>query len=180
VTPIDRAFAPLIGLPCWQVTWDAQTGLWLEFGTPRLTIREPKAVIRAKSPRVRRLLSYRLVTPVGQWTFAVTSGRWRLTLRDEPRAVTSDGAPARIARLLTWLDGQQLTSAAVDDRTGRTTLMFDLGATLVIATSMVESGELWTLYQPRGRALSLRADGWYSAGLATQADRWRPLVTSAA
>jgi len=169
----ESSFRGLIGLPCWGVQWDAQTGLWLEFGTPRLTIREPKEVASA-SERVRRLFAHRRVTLHGRWTLAITCGRWRLSLRGQD-GVSHASEDADVARALVWLDGQNLLSVEVAAEDGTTQLRFDLGAELTVAGSDCDEGEMWTLYKPRGMALSVRRDGTYGSGSASKAHRWRSI-----
>lgn len=177
-----RAFDPLLGLPCWGVSWNRHTGLWLNFGTPRLDIRDPRPSTRARTPRVRRLLRHRLITVEGRWRFAIMTGRWRLQLLDEPRAVTSDGASRRIERQIAFLDGQALETATVDTASGTTELRFDHGAVLMIRGSDADDGELWTLYRPRHRHVSLRrleqGQAEVAQGRTTDPERWIPLQAS--
>ena len=174
---ILKSFDPLIGLPCWNVHYDGNTGLWLQFGAPRLHIREPRPGV-GSTDRVREHFSYRLVTLRGEWTFAVTCGRWALELRSE-RAATDRSADRRMATAIARLDGQRFTAVEIDSGTGRTVLRFDLGAVLRIAGSDCDDGDLWTLYKPRGRALSVRSTGEYADGSASRAETWRRLPRAA-
>ena len=139
-TVIDKTFRRVIGLPCWNVAYDPQTNLSLNFGRPRLLVREPRPS-RARSPKVRRLLSRRAIE-------------------------------AAIA----LLDGQRLEGVAVNPANGRTQFRFDLGACLDVRRFDARSeGELWTLYEPDGRALAVRGDGRFTHQEASQPDRYVPL-----
>lgn len=173
MTPVDRAFRPLLGLPCWGVEWNAQTGLWLEFGNPRLTIHEPSGGT-ARSERVRRMSAYRRVAVHGRWSLAVMCGRWTLKLRDQA-GVTAESEGSDRSTALRYLDGQRLVSADVGAADGATRLVFDLGAELTIDGSDCDEGEMWTLYKPRHTVLSVRSDGTYGSGSSAKSRRWLPL-----
>lgn len=177
MTPVDRAFRPLHGLPCWGVQWDAQTGLWMEFGTPRLTVYEPREGA-ARSERVRRMLAYRRVSVHGRWTLAVMCGCWRLKLRDQA-AVTAETDDLDRVSALGYLDGQQLVSVEVAGADGATRLVFDLGAELTVDGSDCDEGEMWTLYKPRHTVLTVRSDGTYGSGSSAKGRRWLPLPREA-
>jgi hypothetical protein len=177
MTP-SAQFRPLLRKPCWNVTWDRHTGLWLDFGRSRLIIREPMKS-KAKSPRVRQLSSHRHVSVRGDYTLAIWCGRWSLALRNES-TVTFHASAKRINWAVALLDGQKLTRATVSPRDGATKLHFDLGGILAIQGSVCDDAELWTLYKPRHLALTVRADGLFSDGSTSKRDRWQPLSTGAA
>ena len=81
------------------------------------------------------------------------------------------------------LNGQALTSVAVDPADGSSTFAFDLGC--VLATHPAPDGaaddepiEQWMLYQPSGQVLTVRGDGRYRAQAGdTPADGtlWAPI-----
>jgi hypothetical protein len=171
---ITNTFRPLLGLPCWGVRFDGNTGLWLQFGPPHLRIRQPRPNLAKFTGTVRRILSKRLITVSGRWTLSISCGRWRLKPR-RGRAVSGRSTYERIQATIAELDGQQLTQATVDPQSGATRLTFDLGALLEVAGSDCEDGEIWTLYKPRAYALSIRSSGEYSHGSASAQLTWRPL-----
>lgn len=174
---ILKAFDPLIGKPCWNVHFDGNTGLWLQFGDPSLHVREPRES-SGPSERIREHFSYRLVTVRGEWTLVVNCGRWTLDLR-ERRAATNRSPYKRITTSIARLEGQRLASVAIAPDTARTVLSFDLGAVLEIRGSECDDGDLWTLYRPLGLGLSVRASGEYSAGRTSRDDVWRRLPRAA-
>ena len=175
-----RTLSRLVGLPCWDPTYHPLTGLWLNFGEPRLSVREPKQS-RARSPRVRDLFARRLVQAVGTWRLALTGARWRLEARPGTRAITHASLEGRIDSVIARFAGQVLTRVEVDPTTGITTADFDLGARLTASGSRYEDGELWTLYQPRERCFSLRLpeDGQpeFAAGPCAGSPDWRRLAS---
>src|SRR5690349_20644777 len=61
--------------PCWGVHWQPHVNLSMNFGKPRLTIREPKRST-ARSKAVRLQFSHRLVTVRGDWWLWLFSTRW--------------------------------------------------------------------------------------------------------
>jgi hypothetical protein len=160
---------------CWNVSWDPQTNLWIEFGAPSLYIREPRAS-NTRSDRVQRLMRYRLVVPRGAWRLAVWLARWRLALRDDAPVSGALGSNSRRADALRCLDGQRFVAATVDRLTGFTRLEFDLGAVLELRRfSANEHEEMWSLYRPNDFVLTVRNDGRYKHERATSKGegRWR-------
>ena len=173
VSLIANSFRPLLGLPCWGLRFDGNTGLWLQFGPPHLRIQEPR-VIRSGSARVRRLLSHRLVTVSGRWTLAIFCGRWRLKLQKRS-SVSQSTSYERIRVAIALLDGQKLKQLEVKSLRGHTVLEFDLGAVLEVKGSDCDDGEMWTLYKPQNYALSIRQTGEYSHGPASRESKWRAI-----
>ena len=171
---IDKSFRRITGLPCWGVRWDPQTNLSMSFGRPHLEIREPRPT-SAVSAKVRRLFSHRLVVVRGRWWLWIGCAYWTLSL---PGAlpVTGSGSRRAIDRALRCLDGQCLRGVSVDPRHGKTELCFDLGAVRRVRRwKPPEDGDLWTLYEPDGRALAVRGDGQYTHENASAPSRYRPL-----
>ena len=123
-----------------------------------------------------------MIVVEGQWRLAIMSGRWRLKLQDERQAITGDSPTRRIEAQISYLDGQVLETASVDARACATALTFDLGARLEIRGSYSDSGELWTLYQPRERHVSLRAVPArgleVASGLTTETEKWVAIYAS--
>ena len=72
IPSIVELFQSLIGLPSWNVMNGHGGFLTIEFGTPRLEIREPRDVPNVL-PRVRQLFLRRLVSLHGQWHLWIPS-----------------------------------------------------------------------------------------------------------
>src|SRR5690348_4160578 len=75
LSALDAPFRPIYGLPCWNVWWGWGSFLAMEFGEPRLEIREPRSSPEL-SPRVRRHLARRLVTLRGEWRLSIHCCQW--------------------------------------------------------------------------------------------------------
>jgi hypothetical protein len=150
----------------------------MNFGKPHLEVREPKTST-SDSAVVRMLFAHRLVTVRGQWWLWMFCSRWTLSIAGlEP--VRSSGSRRRIRQALRYLDGQRLIGIQVEPADGRTRLAFDLGATMSIR-ALDNSGEedLWSLYKPDRRVLSVRGDGRYCicSGKSTKG-KYRPIPES--
>ena len=116
------------------------------------------------------------MTVSGEWHLWIYCCSWTVFNRNEPLGHSEDNDEI-IASAIDFLDGQALFGASVDPSAG-TQFTFDLGG--VLSTSPYdedEGSEQWTLYQPDGLVLSLRADGAYSHSPSTadqNAERWLP------
>ena len=173
-TMFERHFRPLCNLPCWGVQWEPQVNLSMHFGQPHLEIREPRRS-SAASEAVRLSFAHRGVSVRGKWWLWLHCSRWTLQVRGlEP--VRSSGASTRIRRALRLLNGQSLTRTTVDSTNGRTTFEFDLGATLK-ARALDDSvaADIWSLYKPDGRVLSVRGDGTFSLDRGDATATYRPI-----
>ena len=157
-----------LGLPCWQVRWDRQIGLDMNFGAPHMEIREPR-VSTAKSPRVRAQFARRGVHLRGTHWLVISAATWRLELanglvvRDTSSVKKLDMAVARVR-------GEKLNGLAVEARTGTTTFYFDLGAHIIVrgpAAEDVSDGELWSLNDKR-RVVAVLGGGFYETGSVTR------------
>ncbi len=176
---VESQFQELYGVVCWQVKWDGNLNLSMNFGQPSLSIREPRELKPG-----RRITSdafkYRHVTLCGEWYFWVLSGYWKLSIKDFDE-VTSATSYNRKNRALHRLDGQKLTRVSVNTETSGTQLDFDLGAKLSIRRMGIKNdGDIWSLYKPNGYVLSVRADGKYSddpGNTKIAEQEWKPIVT---
>lgn len=166
-----------LGRPCWQVRWDRQIGLDMNFGAPRMELRQP-TVSTARSPRVRAQFARRGVYLRGSHWLVAHPGRWRLaladglTVRDTASAKRLDIATAR-------LEGELLEGLAIDRQSGRTEFFFDLGARLTVQAPRAYSSdpdlELWSLHS-RSRFVAVFAGGSYDTGpLSTNGGDRQPL-----
>ena len=171
---VHKLFQRLIGLPCWHVAWDPQTNLSLNFGRPRLVVREPISS-RGRSPKVRQLLAHRRVSVRGDWWLWIWCAYWKVSTRG--LAPVTGASPRRAIRAaLALLDGQRLTGVVVNAANGRTEFCFDLGARLDVRRFDARcDGDMWTLYEPNSRALAVRGDGHFTHEKASRPARYRPL-----
>jgi hypothetical protein len=174
--PFYRAIAPLIGLPAWFVRRGYGGFLTLEFGAPRLRIREPKVVAPDMSEKVAALYRRRKVTPRGEWRLWIYCCHWRVLSGGEEIGWSED-SDKKIGAAVNELDGQVLTAAEADPAQGTSVFKFDLGATL--QTWPYGRGDTqWMLYMQSGDVFSYREDGSYSLGPGSQPPEqtvWQPL-----
>lgn len=151
-----KRFKPLIDKPCWGVHHGYGRVLKLEFGAPRLEIREPRAS-RAKSKRVRELLARRTIFVKGAWSLWTWDCDWSVLNRGRP--VGDSRTEKRAAKGARLLDGQRLRSVTLE---GRSALFeFDLGARLV-TRPRTKSGEQWQLHCPKDYFLSYFSNRTYT------------------
>ncbi|MDB4743423.1 hypothetical protein OAF98_02965 [Planctomicrobium sp.] len=153
----ESCFAPLLGLPCWQVKPGYGSCITMEFGEPHLEIREPKVFASDRSPKVREMFARRNVTVRGEWHLWIYCCDWSILNAKQIVGFSDDDASYCAATQ--FLDGQALTSVTVDSLAS-TRFSFDLGG--LLTTSPYDDSEQWMLYNPDGNVLSLRADGSYS------------------
>ena len=174
--PIGGVFAPVIGRPCWNVRPGAGTAFMMEFGEPRLDIREPIAST-SESDKVRTLLARRRIDIVGDWSLVIEFCRWQVYKNDV--LVASSGAdPVEIGVVVEALGGQRLLAASADGSAGTSHFEFDLGG--VIETSRFDDDTAgdWFVLTPEQMCLTYRGDGTYSWGPSTRTDAeqvWVPL-----
>ena len=155
---VEKCFRPLIGMPCWRVSYDIYANLSMEFGEPHLRILD---VYGSKSALARRIVTRRSVIPAGRWTFWLRICYWTISSKGKSLATFSSGK-RRMEDALRFLNGQKLVSVAVNPQTGATTLVFDLNGCLRARRfSRTSDEQLWCLYQPSGYCLSVRGNGTY-------------------
>lgn len=167
---IAKAFSPLAPLPCWGVNRGHGSFLNFEFGEPSLVVREPIVTRPGVGARVRRTLARRGVHVRGQWHLWIYCCAWRVT--EGEREVGDWSSNVRIDRSARFLNGQKLTSVALNARGSRTTFTFDLGGRMETQPYDRRS-EQWYLYEPGGKVLSWRADRHYSHQPANQKPIWK-------
>lgn len=176
--PVGGAFAGLIGLPAWHVQKDQGSMLTFEFGAPHLTIREPVVSPLTDSPKVRRILQRRYVVAHGEWYLWIGICHWLCS--ENGVDFCTDLAPdEEIIDAAKFMDGQKLIAVEVQPALGRSTFVFDLGATLETwPYGDDEHDEQWSLYTPSSYVLGFRADGHYAWTRSDQPpdkEIWRPL-----
>lgn len=175
---ISRAFAPLIGLPAWQVRRGHGSFLTLEFGAPHLRNQDSIAPTLTVNGKVAALLRRRKITPRGEWHLWIYCCHWRVIVGGNETA-NSEAADADIAAAAKEIDWQILTSAAADPACGTSVFEFDHGAVTLQTRPYGTGGDTqWMLYMQSGDVFSYREDGSYSLGPASQAPEeqvWEPL-----
>jgi hypothetical protein len=180
---VQTAFKPIIGLPAWNVKVGHGSFLTLEFGDPRLSVREPIQIDPKESisPRIRKAFQQRLVTVHGDWHLWIYCCNWAIT--ENKRLIGhSESSRKQMDRAAELLDGQQLISVQVKPDRMACRFKFDLGGCLM--TSPYEDHkdmEQWFLYEPASRVLTVRDDGRYMHSrneLQPSERRWRPLKFS--
>ena len=162
--PLQRAFAPLLGLPAWSVQKGHGSFLTMEFGEPHLLTREPTQA-KSRNDRVRARLGCRIVKPVGEWHLWVYCCCWCVVSKDAQIA-SSESSDAEIHAAANEIDGQILVKVKADPDKGTSAFEFDLGASLHTGPWEDDRGvEQWMLYAQRsGQVFSYRGDGHYSWG----------------
>jgi hypothetical protein len=146
----------------------------MNFGQPHLFIREPKHSA-VSSERSRLRFAHRLVTVRGRWWLWLFGSKWTLDIRGLG-AVRGSASAKRIEQALNFLSGQCLVHTEIDPTNSRTRFQFDLGATLDVRDDDGAT-DIWSLYKPDGRVLSVRGDGAYSLGPGNVVCDYEPIVT---
>ena len=158
---IERMVSKLYGKPCWGVRPGFGSFLTMEFGNPRLQVREPIVASKITPPIVRKSLARRRVHIYGEWHLWIYCCDWGVF---SARSLVGDcSTKVKIRRAAEFLDGQQLTYFSISPRKVSCVFQFDLGAILKTKPYDNES-EQWMLYEPSHRVLSVRADGRYKYG----------------
>jgi hypothetical protein len=174
--PIQKAFAPLIGLPAWLVRKGHASCLTFEFGQPHLKIRQP-IMSPSGSEQARRLLSKRSISPRGEWHLWIYCCHWRV-LSDRNEIAWSESPEQAIVKAARELDGLLLTKVSVD-RVGRTSeFAFESETTIQMWPYDEDDSPQWMLFTQSGDVLTYRADGLYSLGPSNQPadeEQWQPL-----
>ena len=177
--PVGSVFAPIIGLPTWNVSRGYASFLTFEFGVPSLRVREAYASPSANS-RVRARAERRVVTVRGAWHLWIHSCDWKVLQAGEVIG-HSEGEDETLERAAAALDGQILTGVVVEPANGASRFTFDLGGVLETtrwADEEVGDGEQWLLFTPSEEVLSIRADGhysWHPGSTPPDQEIWRPL-----
>ena len=146
----DQSFEKLFNKPCWGVKRGIGSFMTFEFGEPHLQIKE--CII---SNKLRRLAHVR-----GDWHFWLYCCDWRVL--DESNKVVGDCSSKKgIDRAARFLNGQSIIAAKLVPRGMRTYFEFDLGGYLE-TNPYNRTFEQWSLYEPNGKVLTVRADKHYS------------------
>ena len=161
--PVEAAFGPLYGLPCWNVKPGHGSFLTLEFGKPQLEFHEPRETKRPRSLKVRKHHARRRVIMHGEWHLWVYCCYWNFFLNGS--LIGDSNSEKGIQRAVEELNGQKLVSVTANQLLGHSVFEFDLGGRLTTRPydkTYQEPSTQWMLFEPSGDILSLRGDGLYS------------------
>jgi hypothetical protein len=175
---IDQTLKNFVGLHCWDVYYNKYLNLSMSFGQPIMRIHEPED-INSSDEGLRLRHSHRLVTVRGEWWFWIGSAYWKLSVKGHDK-ITPLTPLKRMRRGLALLDGQILTGISMNPKTSVTEMDFDLGAKLSIRRlSAQDDSAMWSLYQPNGHVLSIRANRTYKDGhgsMVLDQIEWKPIA----
>ncbi len=155
---IKQLWQPVLGRVAWNVGRGHGSALRMEFGLPHLSIREPIASREGNAETVRRGLQRRAVHILGDWSFWVLYGNWKLrTTNGEIDSETSPGTPGD--ECLRDLEGQRLLSIDAELLPHSWVWKFDLGAVLEVSASTDIIEDQWTLRRWNADIAACQADG---------------------
>lgn len=131
---IRAAFAPIAGLPCWQVLGELGTYLTFHFGTPKVYVTEPSEAIRHR----------RLAGVDGQYVLCLEAYQW-VAFQDGEKQAQSESPRDVIRQAAATLQGQKLIALTVRTKPAGGEFVFDLGGR--VAYQVRDPGEktLWNL-----------------------------------
>ena len=102
---IQENFSEIIGKPCWGLTYDTQTNLWMEFGNPSLKVNEPRLseswLLNGEKFKTRDIYLD------GDWRLWIYLSYWKLSL-DGKKLITSSSSLSRIKSGMAMIEGQIL------------------------------------------------------------------------
>jgi hypothetical protein len=158
--PAEEVFRHLYGQPCWNVKSGYGSFMTMEFGTPSLHIREPRAVSDSASPAVAKNAARRIVTLHGEWHLWIYSCAWQVFTAGKRigHSNLKGSSKQPIKRAADELDGQKLIHVSVNPRTANTVFEFDLGSRLE-TKPYNETSDQWILFEPNGNIFTLRGNG---------------------
>jgi hypothetical protein len=153
-------FGPLGSLPCWLVKQGYASCITMEFGEPRLEIREPRPGAKHK------LFHRRLVTVRGEHHLWINQCEWTITEAGQELA-HSESDDKTISRALLQIDGQLLETLEISPTDGECELTFEQQMLIRLKRYEYEDADpsphLWTLFAPE-IVIGLRADGQLDYG----------------
>lgn len=155
---LEDVFAPLYRTPSWNVQKGHGSFLTFEFGAPIL---ETERIVESWPTPFGFNCRHRSAFVHGEWHLWIYLCAWRMK-QDGHVMAESDSDDLPVARACAVLNGQGLLSA-VAPAAGTTIFRFDLGGCLecIRCPDFDPEDDLWRLYCPDRRVLSLRSDGQY-------------------
>ena len=154
--------------PWWRVRWDAQVGLHLDCGAPRL---ESDGIWQRRVlPRgATKLVARRVVRVLGTHWLWFAPQAWRIALADGLTVSDTSSARARDCACAR-LEGEMLVRVRIDVASSASVFEFDLGSSVTVSAprgarvTARNRLELWSLHCPRERFVAGYAGGYYSTG----------------
>lgn len=183
--PVLEALRPVLGRTSWLVKHGHGSFITMEYGEPRVDVREPLLlpVLIAGAP-ARALQRHAFVH--GEWHLWIYCCEWSLLLEDAQLA-HNESDDITMNRALSVLNGQVLQAVDIEPVNGRTRFTFDLGCSLLTYPAPPgtydDPVEQWMLYSRSGPGLSvlnIRGDGTYSISDGRQKPgerHWLPIAT---
>ena len=154
--------------PWWQVRWDAQVGLHLDCGAPRLE--SDGMWQRRVLPRgATKLVARRVVRVLGTHWLWFAPRAWRIDLADGLTVSDTSSTRARDAAC-ERLKGEMLVRVRIDVSNSASVFEFDLGSSIAVGAPRGTRStarnrlELWSLHAPRERFVAGYAGGYFSIG----------------
>lgn len=178
-SPIQVAFGPVMGLPCWNVKPGQGSFITLEFGQPHIESREPREAKYAKSTKIKKQYARRGVILHGEWYLWIYCCYWNFFLNGQ--FIGDSRSEKGIQNAVRELNGQKLTGVVANHLLGHSVFEFDLGGRLTTRPydkPYEAPSPQWMLFEPSGNVLSFRADGCYSShpgGTPADKEEWHPL-----
>jgi hypothetical protein len=156
---LQQIFKKVYGKPSWLVRRRFGPSILMEFGKPKLNVRE-NVLQPTKSGRK---FPKRRITVRGDWHLTTFDCDWEIR-QNNYKICNSRSKTEVIDRGCEILDGQIVTKVIVSPKTFVTDFYFDLGAHMQTKPSKNkdESSSMWDLFCPNGRVFSLKSDGNYS------------------
>lgn len=136
-----NAFDKILGTPAWGAKRGAGSFLTLEFGSPRLRVRNP--ILDSEIEQLRR----RRITICGTWHLWIQSDKWEI-LENQTVIVNSFATDGSIEIAIAKIDGRILDNVYFDEVNKET--LFEFEDSFHIKTySVIESNSpQWSLYRP--------------------------------
>jgi hypothetical protein len=159
----EEFLAPLVGKIAFSLKQSHGSFFFIEFGDPRLKIREPIEPRPEASEASKISMRRRRVHVIGTWSFFVKACNWTLT--NEQRSVGRADAPADMEDVFRGVEGQYLVSARVVEETKALTLDFDLGGCLRLwprsdqGLDFDPGDDQWRLHFSDGTSVGYTNDG---------------------
>ncbi len=172
--PVRRYFDRVAGQPCWHATAEYGSWLLLNFGQPKLNIRE------ANPSSNSELMRRRNVVVEGDGLLWVEMGAWELR-EGRRRLFHSEQSRTYLRRAAARLDGQCLIRLEIQTVPLRSVFFFDHGSVLAVWAheSNEDGAPLWHIHGGRS-CMSLLAGGQLEYGPAQGQSPRRTAASSVA
>ena len=161
---VTKAFAPVLGMPTWQVKQGYGSFVTFEFGEPTLEVHYKLSKVSIDTKEGKLELPRRLSVVHGEWHLWIYCCNWTLTHGDHELAHSESDTPT-IAKALLVLNGQALTNVEVEKSDARSVFDFDLGCRLTTTPfeREEEPTEQWSFSYCDGQSLAFFDDGTFTS-----------------